>query len=945
MRTRALPSTIRVPLLALALTGSLAGAASAQNGSLAAVTAVLPTQVAQGAVATTVQIHGTGFIAGISIIATLPEEFPLVDSVRFGAVQTLTPSLAMTSVTVRRDAKPGIYQFVVMQRTLQGVKARQIGQFGLQVVAASSVVAPLSVTAMAIVHPQEGTLIAEGEQVFPRALLAVTGTGTVTGMWELDGVPFDRFTVSARAGLPVPVEARQPIPRTAQGDHSLLIRVDSLQQTASAPVKLVVVPPRATLLRLVTPRPGAHRAADETGGGPVFRWTPQPGAVAYEVLFSRRAAESLATRTFRVAGGPWDMPPLARRRVGAGQFFWSVRPLYAGGVPGTPAPWRELVLTSEHVAAASDAGDGDEEAFQMTAATGRGPGGPQHEPPSVHPGESVAPQNAGPTSDRQLAADLSATWINGNGAGEEDQAHFTGRASFVEERPQWRLDGSADAALLKELEGEKRFIQESDNFVLNGRLGSQRWGLLGSAGYFGPVSLADSQFLDAGLARAGVELGVQTPLGAIRCYSTDKQTPSGSTSGLVRDDLRVPAAAFSLPIPESFGSLKLMATNVTEPASLQFGTLERRDRSYGALGTVQLGGSWQAIVEGAKSRVEQQSVANLDGQALGFSFVGQLAGTDLAVGVQHTNDGFVNLAAGSFVAGSIPNRTAANVAVARTVDTTSVSVQAHWVQSGESDATGAPAARQVALEAAIATALSPAVQFAWTGSYSHARSDTNAANPEVTVRDAASGATLTETLGGLVLTQRLAYQSTRNRGPVGVDASDADVWNASLLAAGTLGTSWSMQGNATWARNSPTTGEALDTIMVSLQPAWLHAATGIMIGPWLAATWNDMLAVGTARTLQALLTTAWNPPSGRWGGFGASLSLGWLENRTPATVETPQLTQRDRRVTVTLSWHVGQGLTAVAPPPTGAPLSPAADALRPWRTSAALPLGFAVPAR
>jgi hypothetical protein len=939
MRAHALPATIRALLLAAALTSLLGGATYAQVGNPASVTAVVPTQVAQGAVATVVQIHGTGFIAGIAIVRVADPTTP-VDPIQFGTVQTLTPSLAMTSVSVRRDAAPGIYQYAVTQRGIQGVRVR-IGQFGLRVVVSSSVVAPLSVTAMAIVHPQEGTLLGEGEQLFPRALLAVTGTGTVTGRWELDGVPFDRFTVSARVGLPVSVEARQPIPRAAQGDHTLIVRVDSLQQTASAPVTLVVVPPRAALLRLVAPLPGARLGADEAESGPVFRWTPQPGAVAYEVRFSQHAAESPATRAFRVTGEPWEIPLEARRRLGDGRFYWCVRPLYAGGVPGTSTAWRELVLGGDRGAGGAGTGKAEGKTPQLAAAVAPGSVEP---PPSAqlsqHTQEPMASQSATPTSDRQLAADLSATWINGHDVGEEDQAHLTGRASLVEERQQWRLDGSADLSLLKELEGEKRFIQEADNFVLNGRLGSPRWGLLGSAGYFGPVSLADTRFLDAGLARAGIELGVQTPVGAIRCYSTDRQTPSGTTSGLVRDDLRVPAASFALPIPASIGSLRLMATNVTEPASVQFGTPELHDRSYGALGTLQLGRNWQAIVEGARSSVTQQAVPSLTGQALSLSFAGQVAGTDLAFGVQHTNDNFANLAAGSFAAGSIPNRTSANVAVARALSTTSVSVQLRWVQSGELAASATPAARQLGLDAAIATALSTAVQFAWNGSYSDARSDSNATNPEVTVRDAVMGAGLTETLGGLVLTQRLAYQSTRNRGPVGVEGSDLDVWNGTLLAAGALGASWSLQGNATWSRNTPAAGTALDAIMVSFQPAWLHAASGVMIGPWLAATWNDLPEVGTARTIQALLTAAWNPPVGRWGGLGASIAVGWVENRTPATLEAPQLTQRDTRVALTLSWRLGEGLAPAPASTMPIPGRATATAIPAWHT-AALPTGGA----
>jgi hypothetical protein len=223
--------------------------------------------------------------------------------------------------------------------------------------------APLSVNTATIVFPVEGTIVSNSDAVYPRALLAMSGSGTVVGAWAVDGAPFDRFTAITNAGAPLEIRAHVPIPPTSWGEHRLSLIIDSPKfLNASGPtttnndaiagpsVKFESSATSATRLTIYEP---AERALIE--GVPRIRWTLVPGASAYEVEILHVADDGreLGSRRFRTTETSWTPKDL-----GGGMMRLRVRAIFQGDTRGEPTEWRTFVLlparASLHIDAAGD---------------------------------------------------------------------------------------------------------------------------------------------------------------------------------------------------------------------------------------------------------------------------------------------------------------------------------------------------------------------------------------------------------------------------------------------------------------------------------------------------------------------------------------------------------------------------------------------------------------
>ncbi len=225
--------------------------------------------------------------------------------------------------------------------------------------------APLSVNSATIVFPVEGTIVSNSDAVYPRALLAMSGSGTVVGAWAVDGVPFDRFIATTNAGAPLAIRAHVPIPPTSWGEHRLSLIIDSPKLNAAsgnAPsttnnggiagpsVKFESLATSATRLTIYEP---AERALIE--GVPRIRWTLVPGASAYEVEILHVAGDGreLGSRRFRTTETSWTPKDL-----GSGMMRLRVRAIFQGDTRGEPTEWRTFVVlpakASLHIDGAAD---------------------------------------------------------------------------------------------------------------------------------------------------------------------------------------------------------------------------------------------------------------------------------------------------------------------------------------------------------------------------------------------------------------------------------------------------------------------------------------------------------------------------------------------------------------------------------------------------------------
>lgn len=288
---------------------------------------VAPAALATESLDVALRLSGEGFEPGARLVADDP-------TLVFGAVQVLSEGLALASVSVRSDAAPGPHEVRLVNPDGTAASTR------LTIVPADALAAPFAVRTVAIVSPSPGSLLGADEALRPRGVLAVSGTGLVVGTWQLDGVPFERFTVSARGGLPVSVEAAMPIPRTAPGEHRLQLAIETPQRLASEPVPLVQVLRRESRLRLLSPRDGAVLAAPPFA----LRWSAVPGIEGYEVEIDPGGGRLPLQLTTAV---PQLEPPAGALRPGVHR--WRVRPLLPGGVRGEPTPARRIAVLPEAV--------------------------------------------------------------------------------------------------------------------------------------------------------------------------------------------------------------------------------------------------------------------------------------------------------------------------------------------------------------------------------------------------------------------------------------------------------------------------------------------------------------------------------------------------------------------------------------------------------------------
>jgi hypothetical protein len=287
----------------------------------------LPAILASGGRSQVVRFIGRHFEPGAAVSSDTP-------AVIVEEVQVLSAELAQVTLSVRPDAPAGP---VRLRLTNPGGRTTPVGGL-VTVLPADSLVAPLSVTSTVVAFPRSGSQIARGDDVYPRGLLTVTGSGPILGSWLLDGAVFDRFAVHAVAGQPVPVAGRVSIPHLGLGSHALVLEVTHPQGVASSPVEIVQTVESASQLRALLPAERAIVGRQAL----VFEWTLVPGAAAYELEVQPPGTG--LPRRWESPVPRWQPDASERAELGAGLLRWRVRALFAGEVRGEPTPWRELAV-------------------------------------------------------------------------------------------------------------------------------------------------------------------------------------------------------------------------------------------------------------------------------------------------------------------------------------------------------------------------------------------------------------------------------------------------------------------------------------------------------------------------------------------------------------------------------------------------------------------------
>lgn len=301
--------------------------------------AIAPPSVITPSLATTVRVGGRNFASGGVVFSRSP-------GVVVERTTVFGPTLAEIVVHVLASTPPGALRLGF--RNPDGGTSEQDGI--LLVYPRGAIGAPLSVNSATIVFPVDGTIVSNSEGIYPRALLGMSGSGTVVGAWAVDGAPFDRFTATTNAGASLEIRSRVPIPPTPWGEHRLSLIIDSPRLDQAPSVKFESSATSATRLTIYEP---AERALIE--GAPHIRWTLVPGASAYEVEILHVADDGheLDSRRFRTTETSWTPKDL-----GSGTMRVRVRAIFQGDTRGEPTEWRTFVLlpakASLHIDGAGD---------------------------------------------------------------------------------------------------------------------------------------------------------------------------------------------------------------------------------------------------------------------------------------------------------------------------------------------------------------------------------------------------------------------------------------------------------------------------------------------------------------------------------------------------------------------------------------------------------------
>jgi len=207
----------------------------------------------------------------------------------------------------------------------------------LEIEASNSLGAPLSVVNLALTHPRDGTVVMQGQELYGRAVLAGTGTGTVIGQWVWDGNVFEQFSASIVGGQSTMIQTHQSLPTWWLGSHTLILRMVEPNQLASRPIVVVVNPGDWKLEQLIQPAYGAMFSAVN---GPTLVWSPVPGAAKYQVGFSTQPYLSTVQTWFDVVDNRWQIPSQEWQSLPTGELYWTVRAIESTGMPRKALPMR-----------------------------------------------------------------------------------------------------------------------------------------------------------------------------------------------------------------------------------------------------------------------------------------------------------------------------------------------------------------------------------------------------------------------------------------------------------------------------------------------------------------------------------------------------------------------------------------------------------------------------
>lgn len=837
------------------------------------ITGVAPPALATGTSSTAVRLAGREFRPGAVITSSSPGLVVI-------ASRVISATLAEATVTCRGDLTPGAYEL-----RLTNVDGTTTAEGGTVLVyPASSLAAPLGVTAAAVVFPRPYTVVAADTPIFPRALLATTGSGTVVGSWLLDGIPFDQFAVPVAGGMPAPVEARVPLPVSWSGEHRLELVIERPQHVAVEPVVVLMALDSRSGLTLLGPGDGEVIQEDDT---PVFRWSLVPGASGYELEIHCRDRD--APRLIRLSAASWRAAPRELSGCGSGEHRWRVRAVFPGEVRGEPTPWR-LLLVEPPGGAAGISGPGgwtyavlttQDEVFRLASQESAADDAVAEAEPARRDWEvsaqatSIATEEGGSVQGEAVQVLVSSQIDVAGGSGE--------------------FQATLDASGSRELRTPRDTTLESRNWQVT--LASVQEGYRQEArvGYAPPSFLDQSEYLAVGLARGGGQGTLVTPVGSMSYYQTFSQMPAAAV-GCFAPEQRIRAVGLELPGDPARFLLRAFALR-TEGAASPWSP-SGRGEAVGFLGRLVVAPSLSLIFEGAHGAFEERSGEDAAGKRSGEGFRLGLSGSGggffYSAAFRRTDADFINPVNPGFTPGGVGDRTGADLSVGRAFGRAMVSVQLNRLDSS-GETTGTGRARQEGGSLSLSFPLGARVAVAVAANTAATEGGGNAALglPDVNRRTRGASVSLSERMGAFSVSQMLGWQEVADTALPGADLTTT---MASLSATGGVAKAIMLSAMLSGTRSDggPLSGRT-DQVLISLQPTMTAGRWSLTPRVSWSRMTNDVWNSENCMK-QYQVMVQWSPP---WFGdlFALQVAADWSRMDSGAGPR-PSF---QRRVTATFS--------------------------------------------
>ena len=618
---------------------------------------------------------------------------------------TVVNSGVMTAlISVSPTAAPGLRAVDVLNQdgtsTVDETQATPQGSTkGMKVSPADSIGSPLAVLNMAMMHPRDGTVVMQGDELNAQAVLAGTGTGTVIGEWVWDGIAVEQFSATIVGGESTAIETRQSLPTWLLGAHTLQLRMLEPNRVASEKIEVAVNPGDWKLEQLIQPESGAVFDVNEA---PHLLWAVVPGAMKYQVGFSSEPYLSTVGDWYDVTENQWEAPAEIWQSLPQGRLYWTVRTVDPSGEPRRPLPMRVLYRGQEgasaprSVAASQLPGrmmgvdaktilrGADGEMIPIKADLLHGEyAAPGIAPQSVSiptpapaksatdaeepkPTSATPKKKVGPAEDGQIANH--AQVASGGDLPDTDVLTVAEHIKYQQGAWHFELNGSGLLNSVLSPGVQRTVVGRVNNYLI--QLGDQTktWGANLRFGIVSPLLYTGAQYVTAATPRQGAELAVKTPAGTFSGFSnTNDAALGGGASMNIRQQME--GASWLAPLPQ-WAQLRVMWLNASDNISAS-GFSAAGDVG-GAMLAIQLNKKrkWLWTTEYAASYDNQDTAssasARLFGRAWRTGITGQPGKTKVSVNYHDVSANFGNPANPSLTPNSMPDVRGVNASIAQT---------------------------------------------------------------------------------------------------------------------------------------------------------------------------------------------------------------------------------------------------------------------------------------